>query len=256
MKKEWKILLIGNSFSQDASRMLAQVGLEMGAEKVRVVNLFVPGCSVRMHWKHALKDMPAYRFDEMRGSRLLVTPNYRISEALAADAWDWVCIQQGSSDGSFYSREESYDCLPNLLTYIRQRVPATTRIAFNMTWVGEPEHKHREMVFYKGDQKKLMGQIAELTKSLVAPMEGIDRICPLGTAIQHMRAEGVGVLTRDGYHLNTGMGRYTAALTLWMTLTDTDVRNILWHPDSVNESLRDICSSCAHRAVMNPYTLP
>lgn len=255
MKKEWKILCIGNSFSQDTTRLLSKVALHCGAERIRVVNLFVPGCSVRMHWKHANKDMPAYRLEDDRGHGLMVTPNFRISQALEADTWDWVCIQQGSSDGSFYSREESYDCLPKLIGYIRQRVSDHTRIAFNMTWVGEPEHKHREMVFYGGDQLGLYQRIADLTKTKILPMEGIDCISPVGTAIQNARTCIGERLTRDGYHLSLTLGRYIAALTFWKALTGADIRTIEWFAEGIDPKCRALAIQAACNAIENPYTI-
>jgi len=157
-----------------------------------------------------------------------MTPNYRISQALAADSWDWVCIQQGSRDGSFYSREESYTELPKLVEYIRRRVPAHTRIGFNMTWVGEPENNRPEMIFYGRQQQRLFGAISALTRDLLAPMEGIDRICPIGTAIQNARTAVSEPLTRDGYHLSLTLGRYIAALTFWKALTGGDLRMALF----------------------------
>lgn len=255
MKKEWKILCIGNSFSQDTTRLLSKVALHCGAERIRVVNLFVPGCSVRMHWKHANKDMPAYRLEDDRGHGLMITPNFRISQALAADTWDWVCIQQGSSDGSFYSREESYDCLPKLIQYIRQRVSGETRIAFNMTWVGEPEHKHREMVFYNGDQVGLYQRIADLTKRLILPMEGVDCVSPVGTAIQNARLYTTRKLTRDGYHLSLTLGRYIASLTFWKALTGADIRKVEWMPQDVDIPMKEKAILAAGNAIEAPFSV-
>lgn len=255
MKKQWKILCIGNSFSQDTTRLLSKVALACGAEKVRIVNLYLGGCSVRMHWQHASKDLPVYRLEDDRGHGLMYTPSYRISQALAADSWDWVCIQQGSRDGSFYSREESYDCLPKLVSYIRQRVNDYTRIAFNMTWVGEPEHTHREMVFYGGDQVGLYQQIADLTQRLILPMEGIDCVSPVGTAIQNARTCIAERLTRDGYHLSLTLGRYIAALTFWKTLTGADIRTVEWMPEDVDEPTKKLALRAVCNALETPFSV-
>jgi len=250
-----KILCIGNSFSQDTTRLLAKTALGLGEEQIKVVNLYLGGCSVRMHWLHARLDRPAYRYEEDRGRHLLMTPNYRISQALAADSWDWVCIQQGSRDGSFYSREESYTELPKLVEYIRRRVPAHTRIGFNMTWVGEPENNRPEMIFYGRQQQRLFGAISALTRDLLAPMEGIDRICPIGTAIQNARTAVSEPLTRDGYHLSLTLGRYIAALTFWKALTGGDLRGAAWAPEGVDEAGKKLAILAAETANADPFLI-
>lgn len=251
MEKKWKILCIGNSFSQDASRLMGQVALATGAKAVRVVNLYIGGCSVRMHWVNARKDKPAYRFEDCRGSSLLITPNFSISQALAADDWDWVCIQQGSSDGSFYSREESYDCLEKLVDYVRSRIKPEARIAFNLTWTGETTYQHREMAFYGFDRQRLFAEITRVTKDVVSPL--VDKVCPIGTAIHNARADELGLMTRDGYHLSWGLGRYVAAMTLWSALTDADISQISWKPESVDAQLQTKAVACVKRALKAPY---
>ena len=253
MKMNWKILCIGNSFSQDATRLMGQVALSSGVETVRIVNLYVPGCSVRMHWMHARKDLPVYRFEDFRGRNLMMTPNYRISQALVADDWDWICIQQGSGDGSFYSREESYDCLPNLVEYIRNRVNPAARIAFPMTWVGETVNPRRELAFYDADQACLFDRIAGVTNAVVAPQ--VDKVCPVGTAVHNARADALGLMTRDGYHLSLGLGRFVAAMTLWCALTSTDVSQITWHPESVDAKQQAKAVACVRRALAEPYRI-
>jgi hypothetical protein len=75
----------------------------------------------------------------------------------------------------------------------------------------------------------------------------VDGIIPSGIAIQKLRATSVGdTVTRDGYHLNYGNGRYTAALT-WLAYVEEHyfenenwqdvVNSVTWTPSGQTVSL-------------------
>ncbi len=46
-----KVLAIGNSFSQDATRYLRKIAQASG-EDMKVVNLYIGGCPLSRHFKH------------------------------------------------------------------------------------------------------------------------------------------------------------------------------------------------------------
>lgn len=91
-QKEWKILCIGNSFSQDILRNLAQITRAVGMEQVKLVNLFYSACSIRQHYYHAVNDLPAYRYDLHTGPDWPKEPGAKIGETVASDDWDWICV--------------------------------------------------------------------------------------------------------------------------------------------------------------------
>ena len=45
-----RILAIGNSFSQDATHYLHQIAASDNVE-MKVVNLYIGGCSLEQHWR-------------------------------------------------------------------------------------------------------------------------------------------------------------------------------------------------------------
>ena len=53
-----KILAIGNSFSQDATRYLQDIAASAG-ENLFVRNLYIGGCSLEMHAKNITENAPA-----------------------------------------------------------------------------------------------------------------------------------------------------------------------------------------------------
>ena len=57
-----KILCIGNSFSQDATRYLSRIGKAAGTG-IKTVNLYIGGCPLKTHYFNVLEDQPAYAFE-------------------------------------------------------------------------------------------------------------------------------------------------------------------------------------------------
>ncbi len=248
-----KILCIGNSFSTDTAEYVAQIALDLGVQDVTVGNLYIGGCSIRKHYYNATTDAFAYEYYLNTGDGWTMTKNRRIRDVIKSDGWDYIAIQHGTSDGSRYAEEEYYEKLPALARWIRDLAPEKTKIAFNMTWVGE-RNSHEEMLAFGNQQERYYQAIADLTRDLIVPMENIDIVSPTGTAVQNARSAKCGVpLTRDNYHLSLEFGRYIAGLTFFKALTGCDISAIEWAPDGVNDTLRTIAVQSAENAVATPF---
>lgn len=85
-----KILAVGNSFSQDATAYLQPMA-RAGGFPVQAANLFIPGCSLEMHWKNAESGEAAYSF-QVDGEDTGRMASLR--ESLTETAWDVVTLQQ------------------------------------------------------------------------------------------------------------------------------------------------------------------
>ncbi len=249
----WKVLFVGNSFSDDTAEYVAEIARDCGIEKVNVARLYQGGCSIRRHAEQAKTNAFAYEYYTNSGDGWQAHGRSSIDAALANDHWDWVVIQHGSADGSLYADKASYERLPELVAYIRKRIPDNTRIAFNMTWVGE-RNSHAELISYGNNQKRYYHAICALTKDTVAATQGIDRIVPTGTAIYNARSTAVRPLFRDGYHLSFDNGRYIAGLTLFATLTEADIKDVSFVPDGVDAYAKAAAIESARNAVTAPYT--
>ena len=53
-----KILFVGNSFARDTMEHAANIALSLGVKKIKFGVLFVGGCSIDMHYEHAIGEMP------------------------------------------------------------------------------------------------------------------------------------------------------------------------------------------------------
>ncbi len=250
--EEIKILCIGNSFSCDTIEHVANIALSLGVKKVTLGNLYIGGCSIKKHYANAVGNLASYEYFYNTGSGWTSTYNHSIKATLESDDWDYVSIQHGTNDGSRYAEEASYTDLSALAAYIRGYVSDSTKIVFNMTWVGEPA-SHEEMVAFGNDQIKYYTAVAALTESLVAKTEGIDIVSPTGTAIQNARTASVGLLTRDNYHLSLDLGRYIAGLTFFKALTGADITDISWAPATLNEYKKQVAVEAVNNAFESPY---
>ncbi|MBQ3069543.1 MAG: DUF4886 domain-containing protein [Clostridia bacterium] len=249
-----KILCIGNSFSADTTEHLADIAKAVGIEEVKIANLYIGGCSIKRHYNNAVNRYASYEYHFNDGSGWQVLYHRRIDDVLTSDNWDWVSIQHGTADGSRYAEEGSYEKLPALVAYIRERVNENTKIAFNMTWVGE-RNSHEELKRYGNNQERYYKAIAALTEETVLPIDGLDRISPTGTAVQNIRTAYRGMITRDGYHLTHELGCYLAGLTFFKALTDLPIDDISWAPDGVSDDERALAVRAANTAVESPFTV-
>ncbi len=247
MKKSIKILCIGNSFSVDTIKLAPTVSKALGIEQVHFGNLFIPGCPISRHWQNMQDDAPAYSYTDSCGEDWVITPDFKISDAIRLDHWDYISIQHGSSGGNSYIREECYSDLPALVAAVRELADPHTKIVFNMTWTGEPDYDHRDMLYFDRDQDALFTAICTITQRMTADT---DLVVPTGTAIQNARTANLGYpLTRDGYHLSKDVGRYLAALTFLCTLTGIAPNEVAADPEVKDQA---VLIKAAQLAILNP----
>lgn len=230
-----KILFVGNSFAVDTMEHAANIALSMGVPKVKFGTLYVGGCSIRKHYSHAMEDSAAYIYYLNEGEGWHSTPDQKISDAVKSEDWDWIVIQHGTADMSRYTSCESYDKLSPLIEYLRGLAPSHTRIAFNLTWLGESTNQHHEIVSYEGNMALMREKLVEVTREMVVNNPDVDLLIPTGTAIENARTSRIGLLTRDCYHLSVDKGRYIAGLALISTITGIDAGKISWAPKNVDD---------------------
>ena len=82
-------------------------------------------------------------------------------------------------------------------------------------------------------------------------------VIPSGTAIQNLRTSFFGdTLTRDGYHLSYGIGRYTAALAWFKALTGADLDSVTYIPTEYGYTLGEKAILAAKEAVNYACSYP
>ncbi len=248
-----KILAIGNSFSVDALEdHLPEV---MQAEGLTVIlgNMYIGGCPIDKHVKNLREDLPAYRYREFdpKGEMTQIK-DYSLEKVLARTDWDFVTVQQSSPNSGI---AETYELLPELVEFIRQRVSDKAEIMFHQTWAYSPDSNHKHYGRYGKDQMKMYKAICDAVQSEV-PKSGITSYIPAGTAIQNARTSHLGQdLTRDGYHLSKPVGRYIASCTWLAAILNINPVGNTYCPEGMTRKDCRTAQKAAWKAVKNPFTI-
>jgi len=251
-----KILAIGNSFSEDATRYLHEIA-DAGGIETKVVNLYIGGCSLKRHCENIQNDAAAYEY-QLNG-----VPTGRpvsIRRALLEDEWDIVTMQQVSHESGLI--DSYFPWLAELSVYVRKLKPKAKQI-FHRTWAYEIDSTHSGFANYGCDRDKMANAI-EAATAVAAKRIGSKRgathnevpIIPCGDAIRRLRKtpefdypNGGLSLCRDGFHLDYVYGRYAAAAVWYEFLLGGDITKNSFAPDGANSDKITLIQKIVHEVV-------
>ncbi len=225
--KSLKILAIGNSFSDDATEHLWNIINDAGIENITLGNLYIGGCSIDTHYNNAKNNASAYEYRRNTEGTWSTEYSFKLGDALAEEEWDIVTFQQASH---YSGQAATFSNLDALVAYVRERVPEECKFYWHMTWAYQQDSTHDGFANYDRDQMTMYYAISDTVVGTVMPKKHFSGVLPSGTTIQNLRTSYIGdTLTRDGFHLSYGLGRYAAALT-WFAALGGDVDSITWCP--------------------------
>ena len=186
-----KVLAIGNSFSNDATRYLHQIARK-GEVPVEVANLYIGGCPLEKHFRNMMADNRAYAL-EYNGMNTGFSVS--IKEALLNRSWDVVTLQQVS--GQSPDPDSYYPYINALADYVRQCVPKA-KLVIHQTWAYEQDSAKLTNIGYTDHR----AMFADLKKAyaLAAEKIGADGMIPSGELFQYMLAFGFEKVHRDTFH--------------------------------------------------------
>lgn len=211
-----KILSIGNSFSQDAQRYLSRLAKANG-QNLTCVNLYIGGCSLRTHYINMLDDNAYYNF-EFNGENTGIKVS--IAEALASNDWDYVTLQQASSQSINFETFSPY--IEAIRDLVKEYCPHA-KILIHETWGYETGSEKIKNLGFETDTEMLAAAKASYEKA--KELIGASEIIRCGEALLKAREMGISNIHRDTYHASLGVGRYILALTWYKTLTGSDISN-------------------------------
>lgn len=260
-----KILSIGNSFSQDTVFYLYDIAKSAGVNVI-VGNIYSSGCSLERHWRYAMNNDKAYTYYKWSSPYMATKENQTMKDILLDEQWDYVTFQQSSGDSGIYASYQPY--LSNLVKYVKDIVAnPDVKLAMNMTWAYSNKSSNDNFVYYGYNQKNMYNSIINAYHQAVNDTN-IDILIPCGTAIQNARTnkylKAVGnELTSDGYHLDTGIGRYIAGLALFETIINEENLNIdifedvKFIPDTKTstEDLAKLAKEAVKDAIAKPFEI-
>lgn len=211
-----KILCIGNSFSEDATRYIHQIARADGY-KMKVVNLYIGGCSFSQHFKNIMANNPNYDFQINGYSTGIYTT---IKEALLSDVWDYVSLQQVSRQSVDFGTYEPF--MSTLSEYVAKYAPTAKQI-IHQTWAYKPDSSTMTNLGYAYHED----MFKDIEKAYIQAAEiiGTDIIIPSGAVMNQLLKNGMEVIHRDNIHASSGVGRYALGLTWYKKLTGNPIDN-------------------------------
>ena len=241
-----RILAIGNSFTTDAMTYIDTIVMASGIDTGRLCLYDVcKGGASFDTWIETFHDKSAVNLNRITGGVTMASQG-TLSQLLN-QPWDVIVVQQVSDLSYVWS---SYTSLRQYVELITTACPnKSVCLAFQLTW----SHTASEMPYV------MQGNVACCQK--MAQRYGIDVIIPTGTAIQLARGTQLNddaYMTRDNWHLNTGMACYIASCTWFEALLRPVfgipvVGNTAKPHNDYTEADILLGQQCAERAVLQPY---
>lgn len=251
VKRSFRILAIGNSFSQDAvEQYLYELAEAEGFNPV-IGNMYIGGCSLATHLANANNNSAAYEYRKIVDGKKTSRSKVTLAEALADENWDYISLQQVSGHSGQY--ETYVASLPQLVKYVKEHSKNKyMKLMLHQTWAYAANSNHADFPNYDRDQMKMYEALVDAIER-AAELVDIDMIVPSGTAIQNGRTSYIGDnFNRDGYHLELTYGRYTAACTWFEKIFNKSVVGNSYSPNTISDYNKQIAQNAAHLAVLNP----
>jgi len=253
--KQLKVLAIGNSFSDDGMGYLYEIAKNYGVEEVVLGVLYIGGAPLSQHANNAQTNANAYTYRKNTNGTWVNLENKSLLYGLQDEAWDIITFQQASGQSGNPSTYEPH--LTNLIAYVNQhKTNPYARYYWHLTWAYQANSTHADFPYYNRNQLTMYNAIISTYNSKVQPHSEFSGIIPAGTAIQNIRTSYIGdTVTRDGYHLNYDIGRYTASLTWFKALTNFSIDNITYRPTGVNVLDLPAIKEAVNKAIEKPLEI-
>lgn len=246
-----KILAIGNDFSEDAVENYLYDLAKASGNKVMIGNMYIRDQSLAGHWKNASENNPAYQLRLIGTDGAKNSFNDRsIMDVISSENWDYISFQEVSQLSGIIDGYQEY--LPQLLAYAANRTTnPEVKFILHQTWAYAQDSDHFGFPTYNNDQMTMYNAIVEAVWK-AKELTGVDMVVPSGTAIQNGRTSYIGDrFTRDGYHLNLSIGRFTAASTWYETIFGNILDNT-FVPDMFSDYDALLAKTAAYEAVKTP----
>jgi len=247
----FRILSIGNSFSQDAQRYITEIASAAGVE-TEAVNLYIGGCSLLRHVKNLRSGEAAYSY-ELNGQPL--AQSISIQEAVADGHWDVITLQQVSGHSGLEATYQPF--LSELADYIRGKCPET-KLYMHRTWAYDPKSDHNDFPIYHRDSAEMFRMLSSAVEKAAGEIGA--GVIPVGDGVEALRKTpefdsetGKYAVNRDGFHLSVPYGRYFAGLIWLETLVGLDVRGNSFVPQTkegkADPEILRLLQNLAHKTV-------
>ena len=249
-----RVLAIGNSFSEDAVENYLYDLAKAAGENIIIGNMYIGGASLALHWENATDNLPAYQLRKIDNNGELARFNDNsIFQAIRNENWDYISFQEVSQQSGIIDGYAEF--LPQLVEYAAKfATNPQVKFILHQTWAYSKDSNHEGFHNYDRDQDKMFNAIVDAV-GIARDIADIELVVPSGTAIQNARTSYIGDrFTRDGYHLDLGIGRFTAASTWYEALFGGILENP-FYPENLLMYDTELAKQAAYDAVNQPLVV-
>ncbi len=246
-----KLLMIGNSFSQDTVQWMGQIAKSAGYSDILIGNLVIGGCDIEKHYGNAINNSRAYTFDYYENGVWRQKTSQSMKDGIVYADWDFISLQQVSDKSGLKDTYNS--ALTNWATYVVETATnENVKLLWNMTWAYQSDSTHTGFPAYSNNQMRMYNMIVEAVRSKIATNDQFAAISPAGTAIQNARTSYIGDdWTRDGYHLSETRGRFVSGLTMFCLITGASPYDVSFKPTAGGVTMTEKELQVAQESVAN-----
>lgn len=266
-----KLLMIGNSFSQDTVNWLPQIAKSVGFTNVVIGNLVIGGCTLNTHYNNSQgigDKVNAYEFTYYQNDTWNTLTGQTMMTGIRFTDWDFISLQQQSGNsGNVASYNSDLD---GLVKYVKDiATNKNMKLVWNMTWA-YPTGSGWFGGLYGNNQMNMYNSIVSAVQEKIVKNPEFALISPAGTAIQNGRTSYIGDYypgegeefvntldewNRDGAHLSVYEGRFTSSLAMFCTLTGYMPNEITYLPPNIDNKEGEVIRECVTNALVNPFVV-
>lgn len=257
LHKSIKILGIGNSYTRDILRWVWKILKEIGYDNVVVGHGYIGGITLAEQYESIIDDESQYHssfqywkyYDSQDAHKS--EANKTLASIISDENWDVVIFQQQSDDAGQYASfvSDTFD-INDFVSYIKTALP-NAKIGISLTWSHSTGYAGEKFIeYYDGDPAAQLTAIKTVIPQVANHMTECDYVVNYGLAIEEGRSNsylddlGDEMLRTDKNHLYYGIPSYICGLVLVKTVTNADINELTWYPNSTDEGI-----TC----VTNPY---
>ena len=261
MKKSFKILVFGNSYSVDALTYLYKIFAGAGYDEVVIGHICDGGCNINQHWQNIDDTLECFHpahadaiaMDGTAGCAISVNGvakkvegpaiKDRYKATISAYDWDFVSIQHGPKH---VEQPDTYSYLRNLLDFIKENLTSTkTKFAFHMIW------KYNDNIHPSNSTRLQYDKILDIDKNLVLIHPEFEVLIPAVTFRQNLVSSYLSDVdvARDYGHMGLTLGRYSLGLLWYCALTGgkpDDTSFIASRADVSEETINEFIEKYKH----------
>lgn len=251
--KPLKVLCVGNSYSNDTFWMLRDIA-ESAGKRVTVGISHLSGGTLSQVYDAINGNGTVSTYNKFTDGGLNARTNFNARDIITDEDWDFIFFQQASTSAMNYDSYQPH--LTNIVDYVRNNATnPRVRLGMNMPWVRPISSSTI------GTPEKQLEVNADIVNACQQAMFDTDLeiFIPTGVAVMNGRkndylAEIGNELTRDNSHLDEGIGRYLAAMTVFNTLYgDHGIGSVSYKPSNVNPFHVHLAKLAAQKAVNDPF---